>query len=323
MLENERLIIKLVNAPPKSRVIFLTASGTAGMESAVINLFSKDDKLLVVNGGGFGARFVEICNIYEIPCDVIKLNYGEALTEEHLLPYNNAGHTGMLVNVHETSTGVLYDMNLIHKFCQRNHILLVADAISSFLADPYDMAEYGVAATIISTQKGLALPPGMSFVILNEEAINRVENNNIKQLYFNFKNYLRDGLRGQTPYTPAVSVLLQLKKRLEMIDAKGIDTVIQETKDIAEYFRKEISSLPFVIASDSLSNAMTPLHPTGKMAADEIYRYVKEKYDIFLCPNGGDLAKEIFRVGHIGAISREDVDTLVRVFREMGGEGIL
>lgn len=311
MLENERLLKKLVHASPESRVIFLTAPGTGGMESTVTNIFNKNDKLLVVNGGGFGARFVEICNIYEIPCDVIKLNYGEALTAEHLLPYNNAGYTGMLVHVHETSTGVLYDMNLIHNFCKQNKILLVADAISSFCADHYDMTEYGVAATIISTQKGLALPPGMSFIILNEEAIKRVESNNLKQLYFNFKSYLRDGLRGQTPYTPAVGILLQLKKRLEMIDAKGIETVVQETKEIADYFREQISSLPFVITSDSFSNAMTPLHPTVEMAADDICLHVKDNYDMFLCPNGGDLAKEVFRVGHIGSISKDDIDKLI------------
>lgn len=320
--ECEKLLKKLTKAPDDARVIFLTGSGTAAMEACVLNLFTADDKVLIVNGGSFGTRFKQICDTLEIPSEEIHLEHGEPLTEKHLAEYDNKGFTAFLVNVHETSTGVLYDMNMIHHFCERNHLLLVADAISSFLADPYNITEYGVSATIISTQKGLALPPGMSYVILTKNAIERTMTNTVKSIYFDFKDYLKNGERGQTPFTPAVGIMIQLHKRLQMIDTAGIDSVVKNTHELAVYFREKIAELPFEIASPSPSNAMTPLHPTGKMAADEIYHYVKENYGVFLCPNGGDLAKKIFRVGHIGYVRKEDIDSLVDIFDELKGNDL-
>ena len=214
-------------------------------------------------------------------------------------------------------------MELVKDFCRKNHLFLLVDAIGSFLADRYDIREYGVNATILSSQKAIALPPGMSFVIVDDKAQERIANNHIRSLYFNFKNYLVDGIRGQTPYTPAVSTLLQLRKRLQSIDEKGVENVINHVALIAKDFRKKILGLPLEIASASLSNTLTPLRPRGKMAADEIFKYLKDHQDIFVCPNGGNLSRELFRVGHIGALTVCDNSTLVNALTEMNERGIL
>lgn len=105
MLENEVLLKESIHAPKESKVIFLTASGTAAMEAAVINCFTSDDRLLVIQGGSFGRRFSEICRIHKIPFDELILSFGEVLTKEKLEPYNKKGYSGLLVNLHETSTG--------------------------------------------------------------------------------------------------------------------------------------------------------------------------------------------------------------------------
>lgn len=321
MLENEKLLKKFVNASDDSRVISLTASGTAAMEASIMNLFTKNDKVLVVNGGSFGKRFKEICDIHEINSEEINLNYSEILTKENLEPYENKGFTGFLINVHETSTGVLYDMDLVKDFCKRNNLFLVVDAISSFLADKFDMQ--GINAVIISSQKALALPPGLSFVIIDDKAQKRALDNRVKSIYFGFKNYLEDGKRGQTPFTPAVSTLIQLNKRLKKINDASIEKVISEVAYIANDFRNKISGLPLDIASSSMSNALTPLRPKGNMAANEIFEYLKDNYDIFICPNGGDLSKKLFRVGHIGNINIFDNDTLINALKDMYEKGIL
>lgn len=323
MLENEMLLKKCAKASDSSRVIFLTGSGTAAMEATIMNLFDKRDRLLVVNGGSFGSRFKELCDIHELNSEEIRLNYGEPLTKKHLEPYDNKGFTGFLINMHETSTGVLYDMDLVKYFCQRNNLLLVVDAIGSFLADKYDMSQYGVNATILSSQKAIALPPGMSFVILDDKAQERIVNNHVRSLYFDFKKYLLDGERGQTPYTPAVSTLLQLRKRLQRIDEIGVDKVVDKVAHLAQDFRNKIKGLPLEIASPSLSNALTPLKPTGKMPANEIVKYLKDNYYIFVCPNGGSLSKTLFRVGHIGAITEDDNNVLVKALFDMNERGVL
>lgn len=323
MLENEQLLIKSIKATDSSKVIFLTGSGTAAMEATVMNLFTQKDKLLIVNGGGFGKRFKEICNIHELQSEEIKLDYFETLTEEHLIPYDDKGFTGFLINVHETSTGVLYDMSLVKQFCRRNNLFLVVDAISSFLADPYDMKNYGANVTILSSQKALALPPGMAYVIVDDEAQTRINNIRVKSLYFNFKDYLRNGIRGQTPYTPAVSNLIQLNKRLKTINEKGVDNIVDRVGQLAQDFRSRIAELPLEIASSCPSNALTPLKPTGKMSAYEIFKYLKDNRGIFVVPNGGELSKLLFRVGHIGVISTDNNTTLINILDSMNENGIL
>jgi len=134
MLENEKLIKKFANASDESRTVFITGSGTASMEAVVVNTLTKDDKVLVVNGGSFGARFAELCKIYEIDYTEIKLESGHKLRKEDLESYNNKGYTAFLVNVHETSTGVLYDLELIHEFCGKNNLFLIALACINILA---------------------------------------------------------------------------------------------------------------------------------------------------------------------------------------------
>ena len=167
MLENENLIKKFAKAEDDARVVFITGSGTASMEATVMNVFDKTDKVLVVNGGSFGHRFVELCQIHEIPYEEIGLEPGKALKREQLDLYDGKGFTGFLVNVHETSTGVHYDMEMISEFCKRNGIFLVVDAISSFLADEFEMKRLGVQVMITGSQKALACPPGVSVIVLS------------------------------------------------------------------------------------------------------------------------------------------------------------
>ena len=323
MLENEHLMKKMTKAEENARVVFLTGSGTAAMEAVVMNLFTQDDKVLVVNGGSFGQRFVQLCQIHEIPHTEIKLAAGTALTSEMLQPYVGKGYTGFLVNIHETSTGVLYDAKMISQFCQENGLFLVVDAISSFLADPFDMEALGVGTMITSSQKVLACPPGISIIVLSAEAVDRVNKNSVRSMYFDLKSALKNGERGQTPFTPAVSILRQINARLRQIDAEGgAETEIARVKEIAEDFRAKIKDLPLEICSDNLSNAVTPLHPI-KESAEQIFHVLKDEYQIWICPSGGALKDVLFRVGHIGALTKEDNTTLIEALQDLHKRNLL
>ncbi|PID04236.1 aspartate aminotransferase [Sporosarcina sp. P2] len=305
-LESEELLKQSMNSPIDSKVVFLTASGTAAMEATVLNLFDKEDKLLVVNGGVFGSRFSEICQVHSLNYREIKLNFFEDLTTGDLIPYDKKGFTGLLINLHETSTGVLYDINLVKEFCEKNHLLLVIDAISTYLADPFDMEGCNANAVIISSQKALGLPPGMSYVVLDKKSQDRVREISFKSVYFNFNKYLSDGERGQTPYTPAVSNLLQLNKKLKYVDKKSVTKIIQETRELAIHFRNEIIKLPFEIPTKSPSNALTALRPLRSISPESVVQSLKINSDIYVMPNGGELSSKIFRVGHLGAITIEN-----------------
>lgn len=323
MLQNEELMKKFAKAADDSRVVFITGSGTAAMEAAVMNTLTSADKALVVNGGSFGQRFVKLCKNHGVPYTEIVLCPGKALTEERLYEYDGKGYTAFLVNVHETSTGVLYDMDLIGKFCRRNHLFLIADAISSFLADDFRMEESGADVMLTGSQKALACPPGISIIVLSKRAVDRVESNQSRCMYFDLKNALKNGERGQTPFTPAVGILLQINARLQEIEQNG--GVESETKKIGELaadFREKIADLPFVIATNSLSHAVTPLHPISASAYD-IFLRLKAEYGIWVCPNGGELKDIIFRVGHIGCLSKEDNTILVEAMKDMQRRGLI
>lgn len=222
MLENERLMLELLNAPTGSRCVFLTSSGTGAMESCVMNILNDNDKVIVINGGSFGQRFVDLCKLHERDFAEIKLEFGKQLRLEQLCEYSGKGYTALLINMHETSSGVLYDMPMISRFCREKGIILIVDAISAFLADELDMSELGAAAVVTGSQKALAVQPGVSIVALSLEALKRVETNKEKCMYLSLKEALKNGERGQTPFTPAVSTLLQINARLRAIQFGGV-----------------------------------------------------------------------------------------------------
>lgn len=323
MLENEQLMKKFSGAEEKARVVFITGSGTASMEATVANTLTEQDKVLIVNGGSFGQRFVQLCEIYEIPHTEIKLDKGKALTEQHLAGYENQGYTAFMVNVHETSTGVHYDMDMISAFCKRNHLFLIVDAISSFLADEFQMKKLGVDVMITGSQKALACPPGISVIVLSEKAIERVEANEPKCMYLDLKSALKNGERGQTPFTPAVGILRQIHARLKQIkEDGGVEKESAKIKELAEDFRNKIKGLPFEIVSESMSNAVTPLYPLTASAYD-IFITLKDEYGIWVCPNGGELKDKVFRVGHIGDLTKDDNDKLIDALKDMQKRGLI
>lgn len=323
MLDCEKLMLRFSYAPDNSRAVFITGSGTASMEAGIINTLSKDDKVLVVNGGSFGQRFVEMLSLHNIPFEEIKPDFGKALTKEHLNRYDASDFTAFIVNIHETSTGTHYDISLISDFCKKNNLFLIVDGIGSFLSDEISMSENNIDVLITCSQKALACPPGISVNVLSPAALDRVEKNETQCMYLDFKSALKNGERGQTPFTPAVGILRQIHARLKQIEAAGgVETEINRTRLLAEDFRSKIRDLPFEIVSESMSNAVTPLHPTTASAYD-IFMTLKDEYDIWVCPNGGELKDKVFRVGHIGFLTTDDNDTLIAAFRDMKKRGLI
>ena len=319
MLENEKLMLKFLNAPENSRCVFLTASGTGSMESCVMNVLNADDKVIVINGGSFGQRFAELCRLHKRNFSEVRLKFGSQIRPADLEKFSGQGYTALLVNMHETSSGVLYDMDLISDFCRKNHIMLIVDAISAFIADELDMSKLNAAAVITGSQKALAVQPGISVIALAPEALKRVDENPEVCMYLSLKEALKNAERGQTPFTPAVITLMQINKRLTSINTYwggGINTERDSIKSIAEDFRNRIKDLPFEIISESLSNAVTALHPLNHNAK-KIVQILKDEYHIWVCPNGGDKADEVFRVGHIGNITPEDNMTLINALHDM------
>ena len=292
------------------------------MEAVIMNCFTPKDKVLIINGGTFGQRFVDICEIHEVPYVALELEHGRKLTKEKLYEYDDQDFTGLL-NVDETSTAVLYDTKMLGEFCKKNNLFFVCDCVSSFLADPFDMEECGADVMITGSQKVLACPPGISIIVLAPKGLERVESSNVRTMYFDLKNALKNQERGQTPFTPAVGILLQINERLKEIDRNGgADAEVNKVAAQARDFREKIKDLPFELVSESPANGVTSVHPTTADAY-EIFLKLKDEYGIWICPNGGEMKNTIFRVGHIGALSHDDNTTLVNAFKDLQKRGVL
>lgn len=325
MLENERLVKTFAHATPDSKAVFLTSSGSGGMEAAIMNCLTADDKALVVNGGSFGERFVQLLALHGIPYTEIKLEHGKALRPSDLVPYEGKGYTAFLLQKHETSTGVHYDINLVSEFCKRNGCFLIVDTISTFLCDPFDMAAIGAGVMITGSQKALACAPGIAVMVLAPSAIARIAKTQCCCQYFDLKLALSNMERGQTPWTPAVGILRQINVRLREIEANGgAEAEIARCAELASYFRLQLKALhlPFEIVSESLSNAVTPLHPTTR-SAHEIFLKIKDEYEMWVCPNGGSMKDSVFRVGHIGNLTKGDYDKLLAAFVDLKEKGFI
>ncbi len=304
---------QLIGNNVENSLIYLTASGTAAMEASVENCMNKNDKALVINGGTFGHRFCELLEYHNIPFNSINLNWNEQLKYSHLEQFENKGYTALFVNLHETSTGQLYDIKLLSDFCKRNNMFLIVDAISTFLADEYKMQEWGIDVTIISSQKGFCLSPGLSFVSFSQKMIDKINKNDFRgSMYFDFKDYFKNITRGQTPYTPAVFIMYELKAMLDYIDSIGGKSVLlNQVKEKCLHFRKLAKENGLKIPdSYSLSNMITPVI-CENVKAGELVKHLRDKYKLCVNPCGGDMADKMFRVSHIGNTSIDDIDDLV------------
>lgn len=298
-------------------IILLTCSGTGAMEATVMNCFTKEDNLIVIDGGSFGHRFAQICEVHEIPHKIVKVESGETLTKGMIEEaISNEKFTGLLVNIDETSIGQLYDIEMLSEVCEEHGLIFVVDAISAFLADEINMDKHKIDAVILSSQKALSLAPGLSIVALSEKILKRVENIDSKSIYFDFKDYLKNGERGQTPFTPAVRIIIELDDIVKRFEKKGIDNIIKETNEIATYFRKRIKEIGLDYPKYPLSNAVTPvIFPDEN--AEEVYKKLIDKYGFTVNPSGGENAKKMFRVAHVGNHSIEDTEELISAIDEI------
>lgn len=315
VLESETMLKELSNAPESARFVFLTGSGTAAMEAVVMDGFDSSDKVLVINGGTFGQRFVELCEHHELKYEAIELSVGETLKQHHLDPYVDGGFSALLVNSNETSTGQLYDLDMLSRFCSDQGLVFIVDSIGSFAADPLDADALGIDSLIISSQKAMSLSPGLSMVMLSARMQDRVSSIPPKTFYLSLREHLAQGERGQTPYTPAVGVVHEMHDRLAKLAKSGMAYEVQRVADLARDFRNRIAGTTLSLPTYPLSNALTPVFFPEPIAM-QVYEELRKDYGLVLNPGGGPNSQRLLRVGHLGALEPKDYDELVSYLLE-------
>ena len=298
-------------------VLFISSSGSGAMEAAVVNLLSEGDEALIVSGGTFGYRWFEIANRYNINCTLIELHEGEVVTAEMIRQKITKETKAVFVTANETSTGTLTDLESIGKYIKDTNAVLVVDAVSSLCADTLDSEAWHCDVVLSSSQKALALPPGLSFITLSQKAWGLVEESRIPKYYFDLKEYRNNLSRGQTPFTPAISLLYQLEKRLRKICDVGVDSVINNQKKKAEYLKNGILGLGLRIITQHQSNGVIGILFPPTIDANQIIDIMKKEHGIQITPSPGENKHRIARVGVYGDISIEDIDAFLQSMKNV------
>jgi aspartate aminotransferase-like enzyme len=293
-------------------VVIFSASGTGAMEAVFFNFLDQNDKVMIVNGGTFGQRWVDLCIQHEIAYDQISLDPGQPISIEDLEhKLSSQEYSTLLINAHETSTGMIYDTKTIGELTHKYGIFFVVDAISTICADVFMMDEWHVDVSLLSSQKALALPPGLSFLALNKKAKLRLEKKICQSYYFDIKEFLANQKRGQMPFTPVIGHFMMLHLRLREIKLQGIEFFISHHSKLAKYFRNGLRNLPLSFVPTSPSNALTAISCPKDINAFYLVMKLADNFNCFVAPNGGTLKNSVFRVSHLGEQNETDIDFLI------------
>lgn len=308
--DSERILLKLIGCE-EGRTIIYTGSGTGAMDAVVANYVATRKKALVIDGGSFGHRWSQLCDYYGCAHVDIRLGFGHDIDYDVLEETIREEHPDtFLCQHHETSSGQLYNIAKIGRLCRKYKVSLVVDVISSFLVEKFNMDELGVDIAVTSTQKGLNIPPGLSILFFSKRMADYPFAHN--SYYFDFQENLRNLIRGQTPFSPATLIFLQLHARLNEYEAKGIEQNMQRVAQTARFFRSLCKQYGWESVAETPSNAVTGFQVLRN--EDVIVRGLIEEHDTFIMPGS---RKGFFRVSHMGIASEEDLRILAAQIYEL------
>jgi len=282
------------------------------MEAAVANLLSPGDKAVCVRGGKFGARWGELCERFGAEVIAIDPEWGDpgdpaaikaALDE-------NPDVAAVYTTLCETSTAVATDIEAIGRIVAPTSACLVVDGISAVGATPMKTDEWGVDMLVVGSQKALLLPPGLAFLSVSPKAWGRIEGVPRRAAYYFdlLASRKAQETKGDTPYTPANTLVAALSKSLSLLREEGIEAIWARHAKVAEATRAAARALGLKLLASSPSNAVTALFMPDGIDADEVRKRLRTQYGIVVAGGQEQLKGRIIRIGHIGYI--DALDTL-------------
>ncbi len=294
-------------------VHLLTASGTGAMEAAASNLISPGEKVLVATAGRFGERWREINLRFGAFVDELSRPYGESIPPEELerrLLANDSARC-VFTTLTETSTGALHDVQAFGDVCHRLNRILVVDAVAGLGADELRMDDWNVDVVVGGCQKGLAVPPGISFVALSQRAAERVDRAKAPRYYFDLRIARRYAAKGQTSWTPAISIIYALDLSLKRLNRTGMRNYWKAHKEIGDMLRAKAAHLDLELFPKRPSNALTVMRMPQGVDGVKVVDICKKRDKILLANGQGDMRGKIVRIGHMGPVTKAE---MARVF---------
>lgn len=301
----------------KDDIFILCSSGTGAMEAAVVNLLSENDEILIVISGTFSHRWYEITNRFNVKAQPIEIPEGGSINPHLINEKINSKTKAVFVTANETSLGTTTDVEAIGKCIKDTKTILVVDAISSLGSDRFETDNWFCDVVISSSQKALALPPGLAFITISKKAWYLQEKSNLPKYYFDLKNYKENLVRGQTPFTPPISLLYQLDLRLKKILEKGMDLVVEEHREKSLYLQKGLESMGLKVIGNRPSNGVIGVLFPERIDAFEVVQRLRVEFNIEITPSPGNNKARIARIGLFGNLNNSDIDDLLTGLRKI------
>ena len=303
--------VKWAYQTKENDIIPLTTSGTGGMESAIVNFLSPGDKVLSLNIGAFGNRFAKIAKAYGADVDEVKFERGKAvdikIVEQKLSADTKKEIKAVLIQQNETSTGVLNDVKAVAELVNKHGALMIVDAVSGLLTAPLKVDEWGLDVVVSGSQKAFMVPPGLAFVSVNKKAWAANEKAKMPRFYFDFKQAMKFAEIGETPWTPAVSVIFGMQEAIRMLKEEGLENIFARHEMMTKAVRAGLKAigLKLLVNDEKIaSRAVTPVFPPDGVDADKLRKVIREKYGVVLAGGQEDLKGKLFRIGHLGYIDK-------------------
>lgn len=296
-------------------VVVMTCSGTGGMEAAISSLFTQGDKLITVNGGKFGERWGELARTFTGNCVEETVAWGSAISPERMVELlkENPDAMGVCITHSETSTGTASDVKaLCAVIREHSDALILVDGITAIGAHEFHFDDWGADICITGSQKGLMMPPGLALVAISERAQDVINNRKgLPQYYLSLKKALKSHAGNDTPFTPAVSLIIGLDEALQMLRDEGIENVWKRHEQLASACRLGCQALGMKLFSESPSFAVTAVWLPEDVDWKQFNNTLKIDNGITVAAGQDDFKGRIFRISHLGYYDELDMLTML------------
>jgi aspartate aminotransferase-like enzyme len=295
----------------KEDVFILTSSGSGAMETSIVNTLSPGDTVIAVNGGKFGERWGNICRAYGVNIREIVFEWGADFSKDQLAAElkANPGVKAVFTTLSETSSGAIYDIRGFGDVVAQTEAILVVDGISGLGATPCPMDEWKVDIMVSGSQKSFMIPPGLAYIAFSPKAWKLVETAKLPRFYFDAKKAKKNLEKQTTPWTPAISLIIQQKKALDMIQAMGLETYLEHHRILGEATRAGVRSLGLDLLAKNPGNILTAVKTPAGIDGSKLVKTMQAKYKAYIAgaqdPNKG----KFFRIAHLGYMGGFDVIT--------------
>ncbi|MGI5839430.1 MAG: pyridoxal-phosphate-dependent aminotransferase family protein [bacterium] len=297
----------------EKEVLIFPAAGTGAMEAVIVNLFSPGDKVLVVEAGVFGSRFGRIAQTYGLAVETVPVEWGQAVNPDVIGERLNRDRTraikAVIITQNETSTGVTQDIRAVSAGRGRHPALLIVDAVSSLGAVELAADAWNIDVVLAGSQKALMTPPGLAFICLGDRAWAAAESASLPRYYWDLKAARAAAAKGQTPYTPAVSLLYGLQRALTMIAAEGVENVYRRHALLGRAIRAAVAAMGLELFADQrcASDTVTAVRVPEGVGVRELRQTLDAEFGVTVAGGQQALANKIIRIGHLGYVSLLDI----------------